>query len=152
MFLSDQNFFHLFSILSFISFSLLSSKDKIWPKWVTSFFHFISFPRFLQLLHFYLIKFLFFSRFICNPASLQYLVSLFPISSSSSILFEITITSLVKWRLFRISSLIFSPLLAIFRNKITAILTSSTSEEGEWGRWGWSRFSFWRSLITNPQC
>ncbi len=22
----------------------------------------------------------------------------------------------------------------------------------EWGRWGWSRFSFWRSLITNPPC
>ncbi len=23
---------------------------------------------------------------------------------------------------------------------------------GDWGRWVWSRFSFWRSLITNPQC
>ncbi len=22
---------------------------------------------------------------------------------------------------------------------------------GECGRWGWSRFSFWRSLITNPR-
>ncbi len=41
--------------------------------------------------------------------------------------------------------------LAIFRNEITTILTPSTSEGGEWGRWGWSRFSFWRSLITNPQ-
>ncbi len=32
--------------------------------------------------------------------------------------------------------------LAIFRNEITTILTPSTSEGGEWGRWGWSRFSF----------
>ncbi len=30
-----------------------------------------------------------------------------------------------------------------------AILTPSTSE---WTEWKWSRFSFWRSLITNPQC
>ncbi len=36
--------------------------------------------------------------------------------------------------------------LAIFWNEITTILTPSTSEGGEWGRWGWSRFSFWRSL------
>ncbi len=42
--------------------------------------------------------------------------------------------------------------LAIFRNEITTIPTPSTSEGGEWGRWGLSRFSFWRSLITNPQC
>ncbi len=42
--------------------------------------------------------------------------------------------------------------LATFRNEITTILTPSTSEGGEWGRWGWSHFSFWRSLITNPQC
>ncbi len=42
--------------------------------------------------------------------------------------------------------------LAIFRNEITTILTPSTSEGSEWGRWRWSRFSFWRSLITNPQC
>ncbi len=39
--------------------------------------------------------------------------------------------------------------LAIFRNEITTILTPSTSEGGGWG---WSCFSFWRSLITNPQC
>ncbi len=32
--------------------------------------------------------------------------------------------------------------LAIFRNEITTILTYSTSEGGEWERWGWSRFSF----------
>ncbi len=42
--------------------------------------------------------------------------------------------------------------LAIFWNEITTILTPSTSEEGEWGRWVWSRFSFWRYLITNPEC
>ncbi len=42
--------------------------------------------------------------------------------------------------------------LAIFRNEITTLLTPSTSEGGKWGRWGWSRFSFWRFLITNPQC
>ncbi len=45
--------------------------------------------------------------------------------------------------------------LAIFRNEITTILTiltPSTSEGGECGRWGWSRFSFWRSLIMNQQC
>ncbi len=32
--------------------------------------------------------------------------------------------------------------LAIFRNEITTILTTPISEGGEWGRWGWSRFSF----------
>ncbi len=32
--------------------------------------------------------------------------------------------------------------LAIFRNEMTTILTPATSEGGEWGRWGWSRFSF----------
>ncbi len=42
--------------------------------------------------------------------------------------------------------------LAIFRNEITTILTRSTSEGGEWGRREWSRFPFWRSLITNLQC
>ncbi len=42
--------------------------------------------------------------------------------------------------------------LTIFRNEITTILTPSTSEGGEWLRWWWSRFTFWRSLITNPQC
>ncbi len=31
---------------------------------------------------------------------------------------------------------------AIFRNETTTILTPSTSEGGEWGRWGRSRFSF----------
>ncbi len=44
-----------------------------------------------------------------------------------------------------------SPFLAIFRNEITTILTPLTSERDEWGRWEWSRFSFWRTLITNPQ-
>ncbi len=39
----------------------------------------------------------------------------------------------------------------IFWNEITTILTPLTSEGGEWGRWGWLRFSFWRSLITNRQ-
>ncbi len=42
------------------------------------------------------------------------------------------------------------PYLAILRNEITTILTPLTSEGGEWGRS--SRFSFWRYLITNPQC
>ncbi len=41
---------------------------------------------------------------------------------------------------------------AIFRNEIMTILTPSTSEGGEWGWCGWSLFSFWGSLITNPQC
>ncbi len=35
-----------------------------------------------------------------------------------------------------------SNFLAIFRNEITTILTPSTSEGCEWGRWGWSLFSF----------
>ncbi len=38
----------------------------------------------------------------------------------------------------------------IFRNEITTILTPSNSGGRELGRWGWSRFSFWRFLITNP--
>ncbi len=38
--------------------------------------------------------------------------------------------------------LLVNTFLAIFRNEITTILTPSTSEVGEWGRWGWSRFSF----------
>ncbi len=45
-----------------------------------------------------------------------------------------------------------NPLLAIFQKEITTILTPSTMEGGEWGRRGWSRFSFWKSLITNPEC
>ncbi len=36
--------------------------------------------------------------------------------------------------------------------RTNTILKPSTSEGGEWGRWGWSRFLFWRSLIMNPQC
>ncbi len=52
----------------------------------------------------------------------------------------------------KIPTLLATNFLATFRNEITTILTPSTSEGGEWGRWGWSRFSFWRSLITKPKC
>ncbi len=31
---------------------------------------------------------------------------------------------------------------AIFRNEVTTILTPSTSESGDWGRWGWSHSCF----------
>ncbi len=53
---------------------------------------------------------------------------------------------------FTIFKVPFISCLALFRNEITPILTPSTSAGGEWGRWRWSRFSFWRSLIMNPQC
>ncbi len=49
-------------------------------------------------------------------------------------------------------TVVFWSFLAIFRNEITTILTPSTSEGSKWKRWDWTRFSFWRSLITNPQC
>ncbi len=38
------------------------------------------------------------------------------------------------------------------RNSDQTIRTLSNSEGSKWGRWGWSHFSSWRSLITNPQC
>ncbi len=40
----------------------------------------------------------------------------------------------------------------IFQNEITTILTPSTSERWSGGGGGCHVFSFWRSLITNPQC
>ncbi len=42
--------------------------------------------------------------------------------------------------------------LAIFRNKITTILTQPTSEGGEWGEVGVVKFSVLRAPIADPQC
>ncbi len=44
---------------------------------------------------------------------------------------------------------VFCRFLAIFRNEMTTILTPSTSEGGEWGRWEWCRFPFWRSQVPD---
>ncbi len=43
----------------------------------------------------------------------------------------------------------FSWFLAIFWNEIMIILTLSTSEGGEWGKWGGHVFRFW---VTNRRC